>query len=173
MLSAFTRYAAAPLMALMIQIPLGLAGYPQVATAEPAPTLQEPESLVREVYRHLIADERNSPQRYSTPESFFAPSLKSLVAAARRKARGEAACGLDFVFWVNGQDYTITHLNVARGAASAPDRATVIATFRNMNTPEKIVFSFEHTGGRWLLDDAQSVGGDGKWTFSHLLRCES
>ena len=59
------------------------------------------------------------------------------------------------------------------GVSSSSGRATVIATFHNSGAPEKIVFDFQNVSGRWLLDDAHSVEGEEKWTFSKLLRCES
>ena len=167
------KHVIAAAASLTIQVSLSFIAFHDSAVAATAPAPSQPEALVAQVYRHLIADERNSPPRYSPPETIFAPRLKSLVVAARRRAHGDAPCGLDFVFWVNGQDYSIKDLNVTIGGSSTPGRATVIATFRNSGTPEKIVFDFQNVGGRWLLDDAHSVLGEEKWTFSKLLRCES
>jgi hypothetical protein len=132
---------------------------------------QPPEAMVAQVYHRLIVAEQTS-QGYEPPETFYTPRLKALVAAARRKAAGEAPCGLDFIFWFNGQDYTITDLSVTRGADAAPDKTTVTATFKNLGDAEKIVFDFRQIGGRWLLDDAHSLVGDSKWTFSRLLQCK-
>jgi hypothetical protein len=136
-----------------------------------ASTPQPPEAMVAQVYHRLIAAERSS-HGYAPPETFYTPRLKALVAAARRKADGDAPCGLDFVFWFNGQDEKITDLSVTRGANTAPDRTTVTATFKNLGDPEKIVFDFRMIGGDWLLDDAHSVAGDTQWTFSRLLQCK-
>ena len=132
---------------------------------------QPPEAMVAQVYHRLIVAEQMS-QGYAPPETFYTPRLKALVAAARRKAAGEAPCGLDFIFWFNGQDYTITDLAVTRGPDTAPDKTTVTANFKNLGDPEKIVFDFRQIGGRWLLDDAHSLVGDSKWTFSRLLQCK-
>ncbi len=142
---------------------------PRLAIAAPAP--QPPEALVAQVYHRLVVAEQMS-QGYEPPETFYTPRLKALVAAARRKANGDAPCGLDFIFWFNGQEYTISDLVVTRGANTAPDRTTVTATFQNLGDPEKIVFDFRQIGGRWLLDDAHSLVGDSKWTFSRLLQCK-
>jgi hypothetical protein len=132
---------------------------------------QSPEALVAQVYHRLIVAEQKS-QGYEPPETFYTPRLKALVAAARHTADGDAPCGLDFIFWFNGQDYTISDLVVTRGANIAPDRTTVTATFKNLGDAEKIVFDFRQIGGRWLLDDAHSLVGDSKWTFSRLLQCK-
>ncbi len=126
--------------------------------------------MVAEVYHRLIAAE-NGSEGYGPPETFYTPRLKALAAAARRKAKGEAACGLDFIFWFNGQDDQITQLAVTRGPTSA-NRTTVTATFHNMSDPEKIVFDFQKLGGHWLLDDAHSLVGDSRWSLSRLLQCK-
>jgi hypothetical protein len=154
--------AATLMIALLAILPYGA----MAASAQP-----EPEVLVAQVYHHLIAAERSS-KGYSPPETFYTPRLKALVAASRRKAAGEEPCGLDFVFWVNGQDEQIRNLTVTRGPATAPDRTTVTATFQNLGEPEKIVFDFQKLGGRWLLDDAHSIAGDTRWTFSRQLQCK-
>lgn len=142
---------------------------PHRAAATAAPLA--PEAMVADVYHRLIAAE-NGSQGYGPPESFYTPRLTARVAAARRAAKGEAACGLDFIFWFNGQDDRITQLIVTRGPTTPADRTTVTATFHNMDDPEKIVFDFRKIGGRWLLDDAHSLVGDSRWTFSRLLQCK-
>lgn len=142
---------------------------PNRAAAAAAP--QAPEAVVAQVYHRLIVAESGS-QGYGPPETFYTPRLRALVAGARRAAKGEAACGLDFIFWFNGQDDRITQLVVTRGPTSPAGRTTVTATFHNMDDPEKIVFDFRKIGGRWLLDDAHSLVGDSQWTFSRLLQCK-
>jgi hypothetical protein len=142
---------------------------PHPAAAAPAP--RAPEAMVAEVYHRLIAAESGS-EGYGPPEDIYTPRLTALVAAARRKAKGEAACGLDFIFWFNGQDDRITQLVVTRGPTTPAGHTTVTATFHNMDDPEKIVFDFQKVGGRWLLDDAHSLVGDSQWTFSRLLQCK-
>jgi len=168
----FAKHAIVAATALMSQLPLGLVVYPAPAAAASFSTRQAPEALVAEVYRHLIAAQGRADSHYSEPANIFTPRLKSLMAAARRNAHGEVPCGLDFDFWVNGQDSEIAGLSVARAPSPTPDRATVIATFRNMGTAEKIVFDFQNIGGTWLLDDVHSLAGDAKWTLSRTLRCE-
>jgi hypothetical protein len=157
-------------IALAITLLTAQVAAPYRAMAAAAP--QAPEAMVAQVYHRLIAAETGS-KGYGPPESFYTPRLTALVAAARRKAKGEAACGLDFIFWFNGQDYQITQLVVTRGPTTPAGRTTVTATFQNTGDPEKIVFDFQKIGGRWLLDDAHSLVGDSQWTFSRLLQCKS
>jgi hypothetical protein len=165
----FDLHLASAVAALAITLLSGLVVAPNRAAAASVP--QAPEVIVAQVYHRLIAAE-NGSQGYGPPETFYTPHLKALVAAARRAAKGEAACGLDFIFWFNGQDDRITQLVVTRGPTTPAGRTTVTATFHNMSDPEKIVFDFQKLGGRWLLDDAHSLVGDSQWTFSRLLQCK-
>jgi len=169
MSSRFADRIAWTAAALAITLLFALVMDANQARAASAP--QAPEVLVAQVYHRLIAAETGS-KGYEPPETFYTPHLKALVAAARRAAKGEAPCGLDFIFWSNGQDDQITQLVVTRGATTPADRTTVTATFRNTGDPEKIVFDFQELGGRWLLDDAHSLVGDSQWTFSRLLQCK-
>jgi hypothetical protein len=143
------------------------------AAARPAGGPQAPVAIVSEVYRRLTADQHTFPPQYEPPVSIYSPRLKTLVAGARRAANGEAACGLDFVFWVNGDNLELSDVSVVPGPApAAPGHRTVIATFVNIHSHEKIIFDFKTIHGRWRLDDAQSVGEGSKWTFSRLLQCK-
>jgi hypothetical protein len=169
MSSRFADRIAGTVAALAITLLIGLALLANQALAASEP--QPPEVLVAQVYHGLIGGE-TGPKGYEPPETFYTPHLKALVAAARRAAKGEAPCGLDFIFWSNGQEDQITQLVVTRGPTTPTGRTTVTATFRNTGDPEKIVFDFQKMGGRWLLDDAHSLVGDEKWTFSRLLQCK-
>jgi hypothetical protein len=158
----------APITVLTLAILLAFSLHPNRARAGASPA---PEAIVSGVYHNLI-DAEAKGVGYQPPESFYTARLKALVALSRRQAKGEAACGLDFIFWFNGQDYKITDLTVTRGPTPAPDRTTVTATFNNLGDAEKIVFDFRKVDGRWELDDAQSLAGD-KWVFSRLLQCKA
>jgi hypothetical protein len=93
------------------------------------------------------------------------------VAAARRAANGEAPCGLDFVFWVDGQEEDIARADVI--SLPAPDGATriVVARFVSAGQPHELHFTFRRLAGRWRLDDAASVIGT-RWVWSKLLQCQ-
>ena len=138
------------------------------APALPAPVrISDPASFVAEVYRNLAASEATD-RSYLPPEHIYTARLAKLLQDDQRKAKGEVGC-LDFVFWVNGQDWTITNLSITTGAASQ-DRKVVIARFLNIDVPEEIHFDFHRIAGRWLLDDVHSVK-DPRWTLSDILKC--
>ncbi len=139
-----------------------------------APTrISDPVSFVAEVYQHFVKDQ-STGGFYTPPRDIFTARLGKLVRDDITRAKGEVGC-LDFDFWVNGQDWKITNLKVAIGAAGK-DRETVIAKFVNLGVPEEIHFEFRRIGaagkdeGRWLLDDAHSLK-DPRWTLSDVLKC--
>jgi len=76
---------------------------------------------------------------------------------------------LDFVFWINAQDWTITHLSIT-SADEGQERKTVITKFLNGGEPQEIHFDFRRNAGRWLLDDVHSLSAP-PWTLSEILKC--
>ena len=136
--------------------------------AAPAAKPSEPVDIVKDVYRHYSAAQ-SGRANYSAPRDLYTPRLRELWAREEKiRAGGDEGC-LDFDFWINGQDWTLSNLQVARGAVTA-DRQEVIARFVNIRTPEEIHFDFRLVSGRWLLDDVRSVRGR-RWTLSQILSC--
>ena len=167
-MSRFAKRMIVIAVALTV-VPAGLTPPAAAAVA----SQQGPKAMVEAVYQRLIADQKRRRPSYSPPETIYTPRIRSLIAASRRQAKGEVPCGLDFMIWVNGQDYVLRGVTVVQGPSPSPDRTSVTATFTNQGAPEKIVFDFQRIAGRWLIDDAHSVIGDDQWTFSRLLQCES
>jgi hypothetical protein len=138
-----------------------------VLMLEAATRIDDPKTFVSEVFRRLIASQAKD-RTYEPPEDIYTARLAKLIRDDRRKAHGEVGC-LDFVFWVNGQDWVITDLAVT-STDEGEDRKTVIAKFRNTGDPQEIHFDFRRVAGRWLLDDAHSLMAE-KWTLSQILKC--
>jgi hypothetical protein len=132
-----------------------------------ATRIDDPKSFVSEVYRRLIASQ-STHSSYTPPEDIYTPRLEKLIREDKRKAKGEVGC-LDFDFWINAQDWTITHLTITT-TDEGPDRKTVIAKFRNIGEPQEIHFDFRKNAGRWLLDDVHSMPAP-PWTLSEILKC--
>ena len=135
-------------------------------TLSAATRIDDPKTFVSNVYRQLIASQ--SGHDYTPPDDIYSARLAKLFRDDRRKAKGEVGC-LEILFWVNGQDWTITQVNVT-SADEGQERKTIIAKFLNFGDPQEIHFDFQQIAGRWLLDDAQSVK-DGRWTLSAILKC--
>ena len=75
-----------------------------------ATRIDDPKAFVADVYRRLIAT-RAGDSSYSPPDDIYSERLAKLFREDRRKAKGEVGC-LDFLFWVNGQDYVIRDLTI-------------------------------------------------------------
>ena len=146
---------------------LVVAAFALIGAAPPTP-----EAIVEGVYREYIAASAGHGPEPTPPESLYTPRLRALVAAARKAAApmGDAPCGLDFVFWVDGQDQDIRAADVTERAG--PDAATriVVAKFMSLREAHELHFTFKNLAGRWRLDDVQSVIGT-KWVFSRQLQC--
>jgi hypothetical protein len=132
-----------------------------------ATRIDDPKTFVSEVYRRLVASQ-STHSSYTPPEDIYTPRLEKLLREDKRKAKGEVGC-LDFDFWINAQDWTITHLTIT-STDEGPDRKTVIAKFRNIGEPQEIHFDFRKNAGRWLLDDVHSLSAP-PWTLSEILKC--
>jgi Protein of unknown function (DUF3828) len=132
-----------------------------------ATRINDPKAFVTEVYRRLVA-EQSTHSSYTPPDDIYTPRLEKLLRDDRRKAKGEVGC-LDFVFWVNAQDWTISHLAIT-SADEGPARKTVITKFLNGGEPQEIHFDFRANAGGWLLDDVHSLSAP-PWTLSQILKC--
>jgi hypothetical protein len=133
-----------------------------------ASPITDPLRIVAAVYQQFIRAQSSGDLSFTPSEDFYTPRLSKLVRDDRKRANGEVGC-VDFDFWVNGQDWSITHLALADKSV-ARDRKTVVATFTNGRTPEEIHFDFILLAGRWLLDDVRSIK-EPRWTLSRLLKC--
>jgi hypothetical protein len=132
-----------------------------------ATRINDPKAFVTEVYRHLVAAQ-STLSSYTPPDDIYTPRLEKLLRDDRRKAKGEVGC-LDFVFWVNAQDWTISRLTIT-SADEGQGRKTVITKFLNGGEPQEIHFDFRANAGRWLLNDVHSMSAP-PWTLSEILKC--
>ncbi|HEY1203681.1 MAG: DUF3828 domain-containing protein [Bryobacteraceae bacterium] len=130
--------------------------------------IDDPVAFVRGVYTHYVAAQGRA-QDYNAPRDIYTPRLSKLFEDDRKKApAGEEGC-LDFDYWVNGQDWRLTNIEVTEAMASQ-DRKVVVAKFANAGKPQEIHFEFRRIDGRWLLDDVSSLK-DMPWTLSRILEC--
>src|SRR5580693_3751177 len=84
--------------------------------------ISDPTGFVAEVYQHFV-EAQSTGNAYTPPEDIYTEPLKKLFQHDKKQAKGEVGC-LDFVFWINAQDWTLTNLSVTSGVASQ-DRTTV------------------------------------------------
>jgi hypothetical protein len=101
---------------------------------------------------------------------FYSKRLKALFARDTQKAKREGGMGnLGFAFHVNGQDTEDNWQKTLRLAvvSRTENRAKVKATFKNFN-PNDIRYAMVRENGRWLIDDARSLGKE-KWRLSTIV----
>ncbi len=147
--------AAAVSGALLVAATHALA---QVNEREPDPAV-----WLREVYDLYHRSEKFSdPDNQPTDELVQRRASKSLAALFKRdrdcEAEGKGVCALDWDFVIDGQDWTLSDINVGP-AVVAGDRATVTARFRNFKTPCVNVYHFVREDGLWKVDDIESKQG--------------
>ena len=96
--------------------------------------------------------------------------LRALFAAYDAAASPDEVGAIDFDWWVNGQDWSLSDVLFAE-EEGGPHRRVIAARFRNFARPSLIRFHFVEEDGRWFLDDVMSGDGRGPdgWTLSALL----
>jgi len=141
--------------------------FSSVLTLSAATRIDDPKAFVTEVFRRLVASESTN-YSYNPPEDIYTARLEKLIRDDKKKSKGEVGC-VDFVFWINAQDWKITNV-VITSVDQGQDKKTVIAKFRNSGEPQEMHFDFQRNAGRWLLDDAHSLSAP-PWTLSELLKC--
>jgi hypothetical protein len=150
-----------------ISFALAAFSFSSVLLLSAATRIDDPKTFVTEIYRRLVA-EQTTHSPYTPPDDIYTPRLEKLLRDDKRKAKGEVGC-LDFVFWVNAQDWTITRLTIM-SADEGQGRKTVITKFVNGGEPQEMHFDFILNAGRWQLDDVHSLSAP-PWTLSKILKC--
>jgi hypothetical protein len=137
------------------------------ALSQAATKIDDPAKFVKGVYAQLAAV--TPTKTYTEPDHFYTPHLASLWALEKKEG-GDGVGRIDFDFWVNGQDWALTGINVTQQAVEFVDgRKVVIVKFKNFNKPQEIHFYFEKSAAGWKLDDVRSVVGE-NWTLSLILK---
>jgi len=124
------------------------------------------------VARTYAAYARNSDATPPEARSAYSARLAGLFAAYDRAwSGGDEVGSLDFDWWVNAQDWSISDVRVTE-SAEGPARRIVTARWKNIDRAESSRFLFVRWHGRWYLDDVinGSGRGDDGWTLSALLR---
>ena len=150
-----------------------------VPPALAAPRPSEPQAIVADVYARLMLEQDRPTDTladpYNPPGDLYTPALAKAFADEKRDAAGELG-RLDFFFWVNGQDWKLADLEITeRSVWRRPDRRVVAVAFTNFGQENSLLFYFQKIGGRWLIDDVESLdvveGDEGyAWTLSLILK---
>ncbi|MDB5471695.1 MAG: hypothetical protein JWR84_3255 [Caulobacter sp.] len=149
--------------------------------ASAATRIDDPKAFITQVYADLMKGQTdtgaNLDESVDPPGDIYTPALAKAFADEKREADGELG-RLDFFFWVNGQDWKLKDVEITeRTVWRRPDRRVVAVGFVNFDQENNLVFYFQKVGGRWLIDDVESIDmGDGAgaegsdWTLSLILK---
>jgi Protein of unknown function (DUF3828) len=130
----------------------------------------ELDEQVRRLYRTYETD-APGPSALQLVRPHASKRLAALIAREERctnRHRGEP-CNLDFDVIINGQDWTLKNLAVEPATLDG-DRASVVARFTNIDTPQEIVYRYTRESGRWRIDDIEATApADHRWALSRIL----
>ena len=162
------------LAAALIAGVLGLAG---VAPARAQVNMREADPAVwlRQIYDlYHRAEKAPALQNRATDELVMKRASKSLAALFKKnrdcEKKAKGICALDWDFIVDGQDFTLSNIEVG-SAAVAGDKATVTVKFRNFEDAEVNVYSFVREDGQWKVDDIETKqGSEAPVRISKVLR---
>lgn len=146
--------------ALALLVLLALA--PSVAWSEPA---DGPVAVITTIYKAYQPAPANGPNIAGV----YSTRLQGLIDAdAKSTPEGEVG-KIDWDVFVNGQDWELSDLKIALVSENG-DRAEVSASFNNLGEPKEMLFDLAREGGRWLIDDVQSIKPGERWTMSKILK---
>ena len=144
-----------------------------------ATRIDDPKAFITQVYADLMKGQTetgaNLDESVDPPDDIYTPALKKAFDDEKRDSAGELG-RLDFFFWVNGQDWRLSEVEVSeRSVWKRPDRKVVAVSFKNFDQDNSLLFYFQKVGGRWLIDDVESLdvveGDEGySWVLSLILK---
>ena len=127
-----------------------------------AQTRAEPAAMITAIYKQYQG--KGDPK---LPNGIYGARLQKLMAADKKRTPKGEVGRLEFDPFVNGQDWEIKKLVVTETERKG-DRATVRATFDNVDEPQEIEFQLVRRQQRWLIDEVTSHRKP-RWTLSKIL----
>jgi hypothetical protein len=148
-----------------------IAGLAQVVPLQPLHAAeQSPTDIVSALYKVQAAAQKKGPQPYAKGqrEKFFDRRLVGLLAADDKLADKEGVGRLDFDPFYDGQDFTITALQVGIAAVSG-DTARLVVNYRNFGKPQKLTYELIREAGAWRISNIFSDNTGIKWDLVSIL----
>ena len=123
------------------------------------PAATSPKKVVTDLYsaHRGKADPLQYPASKKLLGAYFEKGLLSLFLKDQSESQGEVG-KLDFDPLYAAQDFEIKDFSVVL-VAEQKDSAEVAASFKNMGTSEKIVFSLSNTAQGWRVTDIKYSDG--------------
>lgn len=129
-------------------------------------------AAVQAIYNlYLIKYARVSDGPKQLDPQYYSARRKRQLAALRKTCKGKDLCLPDTDYFVNGQDYRLTNLQVRPLAdpAAPADVAKVDVRFRNFEADDHFVFTMVKEGRRWLIDQMEGGGKETHYTLDDAL----
>ncbi len=130
---------------------------------------EDPVAFVRSIYAGYASTAADHAPDLDDPR-LYSKRLNVLMARMKKTCVEGDICGVDFDYFVNGQDYELH--DVAVDLAEKTDRdAKVVARFRNFKHAERMVFSLTREDDRWVIDDL--VAKNANYRLSALIKANT
>ena len=144
---------------LLLMVLFALA--PMSAQAE---TANGPVAAITAIYKAY----QSAPSKGPDIGKVYSAQLQALIDADAKATPDGEVGKIDWDVFVDGQDWEISELKIAVVSEDG-DRAQVSASFVNLGEPREMLFDLVREGGRWLVNDVQSLKPGGRWTMSKIL----
>lgn len=121
--------------------------------ADPVATIQ----TIYQAYIKAGKDAAKSPNQYT--RAWYSKAIGARMDRLDRACKKrDDMCMPDADFLIDGQDFEIKNLQVKETARTG-EKATVVANFRNFNTPTQLTFTLINENGRWVVDEMVTKRG--------------
>jgi len=123
----------------------------------------DPAAFVRVIYASY-----EQPKPAAWFERSYSVRLRKMIDSDRASAAQDGDAGkFDWDPIINAQDWKLSAIKVSLLSRDG-DRAVVDATFRNLDSNQHMRFSLVREGGKWAIDDLQSLDKP-RWTMSKVF----
>jgi hypothetical protein len=146
--------------------PLILAFIALAATIFPALAYDTPKALLEALYTPYLAGDSfkwdnwdESKLRSKELNDLFAKDLKEADSDVGR---------LDFDPYIDGQDYVVTDLKYGEPTITG-DTAKVEVTFKNMDSPEDLMFTLVKEADGWKIDNVVSSSNEYPYDLKAIM----
>jgi len=137
-------------------------------TAAPAFAFDTPKALLEALYSPYSKGDSFDWNSWDETQ-FRSKHLNELFAKDAKEADGEVG-RLDFDPYIDGQDYQISDLKFGEPTIDG-DMAKVEVTFKNLDTPDDLMFTLVKEPDGWKVDDV--VSSDKNFPYSLKAIMES
>lgn len=120
------------------------------AAQAPVPDLQAAEAVVRGLYEpYLNGDGGPGLERTGAASSMLQALYDAYIKKVEEEQEGPGDLNYDVI--ANAQEYKLSDLSLK--SVGGPDKARVVATFKNYDAPVTVTYDLVLEGGAWKVDN--------------------